>query len=256
MFMKSRKKRKFAENVSVEANEFKLWRQRFNLTQEDVSLKFRVSRTTVQNWESGATPITQLVEMSCETWEPRLRQEDPDFGPVTLIYTDGPMFVDPYAPRQKLAMMQQEPHPSNAAALARVQKLWGQSGFCNPFILDKETKPLWNFPQLRRVVESEDPGAPTVQNLIRRIAREMKANSGSTVWGANRPNASEKQERKQRIEALANQLEAIADSGFVEIEKRRVEVEDIIYKFQHHGTRAPDAFVHNLAQAFTAAERL
>lgn len=242
-------------DCSVQANEFKLWRQRFNLTQEDVAQKFKVSRTTVQNWESGATPITQLVEMSCEIWEPRLKQENPDFGPVTLIYTDGPMFVDPYAPRQRLAMMQQEAHPSNAAALARVQKLWGREGFCDPFILDKETKPLWNFPELRRVVEGQDPDAPTAQNLIRRIAHEMKASSGNTVWGANRPSAPEKQERKQRIEALASQLEAIAEGGFRKIEERQVEVEAAIYNFQLHGTRASDALVTNLAQAFTAAQR-
>lgn len=239
----------------MKAHEFKAWRQRFNLTQEDVVQKFRVSRTTVQNWESGATPITPAVEMSCDVWEPRLKQEDPDFGPVTLIYTDGPMFVDPYGPRRPLAMMQQEPHPSNAAALARVQKLWGRSGFCNPFIVDKTTTPLWNFPELRRVVEGEDPGAPTVENLLKKIARAMKSSSGNTVWGANRPNAAEKQERQQRIESLADQLEEIAAGGFGEIEKRQREVEDTIYQFQNHGTRAPDSLVHNLAQAFTAAER-
>src|SRR5665213_865742 len=96
------------ENTPMEANEFKTWRQHFNLTQHDVARKLGVSRTTVQNWESGATPITPAVEMSCEIWEQRLRQEDPDFGPVTLIYADGPMFVDPYGPRQPRAMMQQE----------------------------------------------------------------------------------------------------------------------------------------------------
>jgi len=239
----------------MKADEFKLWRQRFQLTQEDVAQKFKVTRTTVQNWESGATPITQLVEMSCEIWEPRLRQEDPNFGPVTLIYTDGPMFIDPYAPRQRLAMMQQEPHPSNAAALARVQKLWGRSDFFNPFIVDKTTKPLWNYPELKRVIEGEDPGAPTAQNLIRKIAREMKSSAGNTVWGASRPSALEKQERKQRIEALASELEAIAEGGFSEIEKRQAEVDATVYKFQHHGARAPDALVHNLAQAFAAAER-
>jgi DNA-binding XRE family transcriptional regulator len=236
----------------MEANELKAWRQRFGLTQDDVAQKFRVSRTTVQNWESGATPITPLVEMSCEIWEPRLRQEDPDFGPVTLIYTDGPLFVDAYGPRQPLAMMQQEPHPSNAAALARVQKLWGRSGFCNPFIVDKSTKPLWNYPELKRVVEGDDLGAPTVQKLIRKIAETIKSSSRNTVGGTNLPSASE---RQRHIEALAGELETIADRGFDEIEKRQREVDDAIYKFQHYGARAPDGLRRNLAQAFTAAER-
>jgi hypothetical protein len=46
--------------------------------------------------EGEATPIPQAVDMSCEIWEARLKQENPDLGPVTLIYSDGPMFVDPY----------------------------------------------------------------------------------------------------------------------------------------------------------------
>ncbi len=245
----------FAENDSMTAQEFKAWRQRFKLTQEDVAQKFRVSRTTVQNWESGATPVTQLVEMSCEIWEPRLRQEDPDFGPVTLIYTDAPIFVDPYGPRQPLAMMRQEPHPSNTAALARVQKLWDRSGFCNSFIIDKTTKPLWNYPELKRVVEGEDLGAPTVQNLLRKIAREMKSSSSNTVWGANRPSPSERQERQRRIEALASELETIAQGRFVEVTQRQREVEEALFKFQHLGTRVPDSLVHNVAEAFVANER-
>jgi hypothetical protein len=42
------------------------------------------------------TPIPQAVDMSCEIWEHRLKQENPNLGPVTLVYSDGPMFVNPY----------------------------------------------------------------------------------------------------------------------------------------------------------------
>src|ERR1700704_1690153 len=128
----------------MDANQFRAWRETFNLTQEDVAQKFQVSRTTVQNWETGANPITRAVEMGCEIWSPRLKQEDPDLGPVTLIYADGPMFVDPYGPRRRLAIMQQEPYPTNTAALARVQQLWGRDDFHNAFIIEKAGKPLWN----------------------------------------------------------------------------------------------------------------
>src|SRR3974390_321176 len=95
----------------MEAKNFKAWRERMALTQQQVADKFDVARATIQNWEIGATQIPRAVDMSCEIWEARLRQENPNLGPVTLIYSDGPMFVSPYGPRARPAMMQQEPYP-------------------------------------------------------------------------------------------------------------------------------------------------
>ena len=62
----------------MDAQAFKNWRVGFHLTQEDVAQRFRVTRTTVQNWESGATPVSELVDMGCELWGNRLRREDPN----------------------------------------------------------------------------------------------------------------------------------------------------------------------------------
>src|SRR6266446_10389463 len=107
----------------MDAKELKSWRERVGLTQQQFAERLRVTRTTVQNWESGMTSIPQAVDTSCEIWEHRLQQENPNLGPVTLIYSDGPMFVNPYGPRRRLAMMQQEPYPTNTAAIARVQQL-------------------------------------------------------------------------------------------------------------------------------------
>jgi DNA-binding XRE family transcriptional regulator len=239
----------------MEARAFKNWREGFKLTQEEVAQRFRVSRTTVQNWESGATPVSELVDMTCELWGNRLRQEDPSRGPVTLIYTDAPMFVDPYAPRRPLAMMQQEPFPSNAAAIARVQKLSRGDRFCNPFIMEKDGRSLWNSVELRRVVDGEDSGAPTLHNLLMRIAKEVKASSGSAVWPAKLPTSSEKQERVQRIEALATELEAMASKTFDETGKAR-KVEEIFSQLLHLGTRAPDQLVSAVADAFVVLERV
>ena len=163
------------------------------------------------------------------------------------------MFVDPYAPPRPLAMMQQEPHPSNAAAIARVEKLWG-NGFCNPFIIEKNGRPLWNVTELQRVVDGSDLGAPTLHNLLKRIAREVKDASGSTVWSAKRPSSSERQERQQRVEGLATELEAMASKTFDEIGKGW-KVEEIFSKLQLLGTRAPDPLVSAVAAAFVVLER-
>ena len=144
----------------MDAVEFKAWRERHSLTQAETGKKFGVSRATVQNWENGVTPITPLVEQACAIWEDRLRQIRPDLGPVTLIYSDGPMFIDPYGPRRPLAIMRQEPYPTNAAALVRVRELWGRDDFHNPFIIDKAGRHLWNAVQLKRVVDGSDRDAP------------------------------------------------------------------------------------------------
>ena len=101
--------------------EFREWRERFGLTQDDLAKRFGVTRNTVQNWESGPSALPGTLGDACKVWEDRLRKEIAEIGPVTLCYTDGPMFIDPYGPRRKLAMLQQEPYPTNAAALARVK---------------------------------------------------------------------------------------------------------------------------------------
>ena len=207
--------------MNVNAQEFKAWRERLKLTQETVAQRFRVSRTTIQNWESGATPISQAVEMSCEIWEPRLKQEDPDLGPVTLIYTDGPMFVDPYGPRQRLAMMRQEACPTNAWAI---------------------------------VVEGSDTGAPTVSNLLKAIAEGVKSTSASFVWTGKGPNPSGREERRQRIEGLATELEALAATTLDNSDSRQ-QVEEVFFKLRSLGKMPQDSLVNSIAQAFAAAEQ-
>ena len=84
---------------------------------------FHLARQTIQNWESGASAMPTTLAGACEVWTDRLRKQRADLGPVTLIYADAPMFVSPYGRRGKVAMLQQEPYATNAAALARVRIL-------------------------------------------------------------------------------------------------------------------------------------
>ncbi len=141
------------------AAEFRAWRQRNSLTQTGAGEKFGVARGTIQNWENEVNAIPPAVEMSCQILEDRFRQRRPDLGPVTLVYTDNPMFIDPYGPRRPLAMMKQEPYPTNTAAFARVRALWGRDDFHNPFIMEESGEFLWNSAQLARVFSGDDPDA-------------------------------------------------------------------------------------------------
>jgi transcriptional regulator with XRE-family HTH domain len=191
--------------------EFRKWRERFGLSQGDVAARFSLSRNTIQNWESGASPLPSTIEGACTAWEDRLKKEMADIGPLTLIYADGPMFVDPYGPR-RMAILQQEAFPTNAAALARVQLLWGRANFDGPFIIEKSGQPLWNRVELVRVVDGSDKGAPTLANTIRKVADCVRANSKFHARsGPKMATTNEMERTKAMIEAVANEMDALAE---------------------------------------------
>jgi DNA-binding XRE family transcriptional regulator len=239
----------------MNAKKFKAWRERVGLTQQQLADRLKVTRTTIQNWEGEATAIPQAVDMSCEIWEDRLKQENPHLGPVTLIYSDGPMFVDPYGPRRRLAMMQQEPYPTNTAALARVQQLWGRDNFHNAFIIEKSGNPLWNVVELARVVDGEDTGAPTLVNLLRGIAKSVRANSTIFARGPKPLTAAEATKRQQAIEGQADELDRIAGSGLRAIIRDQLLIEGAFSNLLALGTKAPDSLVSNIHQALVVFEQ-
>ena len=125
--------------------EFRKWRESFGLTQHEIAKRLGVSRSTIQNWESDATALPSMIDDACAVWSDRLKKEQADLGPVTLCYADGPMWVDAYRPRNRLAMMQTEPFcKTNSAALARVRMLWNNENVHGPFVMEKSGGPLWN----------------------------------------------------------------------------------------------------------------
>jgi hypothetical protein len=234
----------------VDGSEFKDRRERLRLTVTQVADRLKISTATVRNWESEATPIPVAVEMLWEVWEPRFRKEDPLFGPLTLIYADGPMFIDPQGPRRPLAMMRQEPYLTNAAAIARVGALWGRSDFHNPLIIDQRGDLLWNAIELAAVIRGEDAGAPTIANLLRAIAGHVRANSAAYVRsGPKLPDADEVRIRQAAIESQASELDALAatDPGTTD---DQAAVEAILGKLRSLGMWPPDPWVSGIASAF------
>jgi DNA-binding XRE family transcriptional regulator len=235
----------------MESNEFAAWRKRVGITQEELAERWaRVTRTTIQNWESGLTPIPHSVEAACAIWERRLKQENPNLGPVTLIYADGPMFVDPYGPRRRLAMMHQEPYQTNTAAIARVLDLWGRDDFHNAFIIEKTGEDLWNVAELARVAAGSDTGAPTVVNLLKRLAKHFKDTSTMYVRSGPRlPTSVEVKRRQERIETLAGEIEKLAEAATT-LSIRYQDVEQHLSELRDLGKMAPEPLVFNVAQAF------
>jgi hypothetical protein len=236
------------------AAEFKSWRERLGQTQQQIADRLDVSRTTIQNWESS-TPIPQSVEMSCKVWEHRIRQEDPGLGPLTLIYSDGPMFIDPYGPRRRPAMMQQEPHPTNAAVLARVQQLAGNANFHNPFVIASDHSPVWNAPELARVISGEDKGAPTLTNMLRAAANDVRENSAYFVR-SHRVTPEEIKAHQSKINAQADILDGFASGNLISIVRNQTAIEQVFYKLVHElNTKAPDELVSGVAFALNVFDR-
>jgi transcriptional regulator with XRE-family HTH domain len=232
------------DTPAVDAAQFGAWRQRTRLTQGQVAEKFKVTRTTIQNWESGATPIPQAVKASCDLLEYRLRQENPAIGPVTLIYTDGPMFVDPYGPRRRAASIHQEPYQTNAAAIARVEELWGRDDFHNPFIILKSGLPIWNVVELERVIMGNDKLAPTLSNLLHLLADQAE-NSTIIPIRKNMLTPIEVNERQKRIQIISSRLRDLANHP--RDDAMRLRFDQILLDLQNEGERLMDAHVNAVA---------
>jgi len=238
----------------MNGHEFKAWRESFSLTQAEVADKFGVTRTTIQNWEAQPGPLTQTVENGCKVWDRRLRQLDPSRGPVTLIYADGPMFIDPYGPRRRLAMMKQEPHPSNAAVLARVQMLAGSPHVYNPFVMEDGQRDLWNMVELQRAIDGNDEDAPTLPNLLQHLAAGLRADAPNFVrTGPKLATEQEVGKRVREIGALAIELERIADQPVLAIVSEQAGAEAVMAQARNLGVRPRDPLVNAIAQAFVAA---
>ncbi len=228
--------------------EFRAWRERFGLTQSELAKRFNVSRNTVQNWENGSTSLPSTINEACAVWEDRFRKESANIGPVTLCYADGPMWVDAYRPRSRLAMMQLEPYPTNAAALARVMMIWGKDDVHGPFVTEKSGAALWNQVELARVVDGSDEGAPTVRNTIRRLANYIAENATVFVRGVKTPTIEEIEAKAAAIRETAEALSELAAKS----ERRCVtysEFELLLKRLHELGSYPTNRHVSDVAHA-------
>ncbi len=233
--------------------EFRKWRDGFGLIQDDLAKIFGVTRTTIQNWENGATSLPPTIEDLCAVWGERLTKQIPNYGPVVLCYADGEMFVNPYGPRRKLAMLQHEPFPTNAAAVARVRRLWNSAQFYNPFILTDKGKFLWNEIELGAVVRGEDKGAPTVRNTLTKLGTYVKASPSAFAKGPKSLTPAETQRRTRAIGEIGDKvLQLAADSESRDVSY--AEFETLLDGLHDLGFYPTNRQVHDVAHAFQGEE--
>jgi DNA-binding XRE family transcriptional regulator len=234
----------------MNGTEFRERRERLLLTQSVVADRLKVSTATVRNWESEVSAVPAAVEALWDVWEDRFQQESPSFGPLTLVYSDGPMFIDPQGPRRPLAMMHQEPFVANAGALARVCALWGRQGFHSPLIMMPSGDFLWNANELAKVVDGSDTEAPTVPVLLRKLGAHARAYSSRYVRnGPRMPSFNETTTRQREIEAEADKLDALAAADTPTLADAKP-VEDVLDKLRRLGMFLPDDLVSAVDGAY------
>jgi transcriptional regulator with XRE-family HTH domain len=125
---------------------FLKWRKALQYTQPEAGEKLGVDRSTIQNWERGFTRVPRIVELACQQLTRRWKQR-PEFGPVTLIYADEPIWTMRDDPTRGL-FVQCELYPNNEVAIRQGLRLSESLNFTSPFIIDQEGEVIWTTPDL------------------------------------------------------------------------------------------------------------
>lgn len=95
--------------------DFKKWRKKLGINQVAAGEILGMSRGAVQYWESGLRPVPRAVELACQELMRRWQRRRPEFGPVTLLYSDGPTSQVDSRPSGDL-ILRCEPHPDTTKA--------------------------------------------------------------------------------------------------------------------------------------------
>jgi DNA-binding XRE family transcriptional regulator len=126
--------------------DFKKWRKKLGINQVAAGEMLGLSRGAVQYWESEIRPVPLAVELACQELLRRSRQRA-EFGPVTLLYVDGPISGVDSSTGESLSF-RCEPHPNNDSALDRLDRLRETAILFMPLIVDDHGTVIWSGPEL------------------------------------------------------------------------------------------------------------
>jgi DNA-binding XRE family transcriptional regulator len=133
--------------------DFKKWRKKLGINQVAAGEMLGVSRGAVQDWESEIRPVPLAVELACQELLRRWKQR-PEFGPVTLLYAEGPMSQMDSLPSGDL-VLRCEPHPDNQSALGRVVRLRETVNLFMPLIVEGDGTVIWSSLELQHECDAQ-----------------------------------------------------------------------------------------------------
>ena len=119
--------------------DFKKWRRKLRYSQENAAQQFGLSRSAIYMWETERTKIAKFVELACEELA-RKWQQRPEFGPVTLIYSDEPLWS---SQSHRKFFVQCELHANNETALKRVFQLRQTKKLVDALVIGQDGQVLW-----------------------------------------------------------------------------------------------------------------
>ena len=127
--------------------DFKKWRKKLGINQVSAGEMLGLSRGAVQYWESDIRPVPRAVELACQELLRRWKQR-PEFGPVTLLYAEGPISRVDSLPSGDL-VLRCEPHPNNQSALGRVVQLRETVNLFMQLIVEGDGTVIWSSLELQ-----------------------------------------------------------------------------------------------------------
>ena len=140
----------------MDAWDFKKWRKKTGYTQVEAGEKLGLGRAAVQLWENEIGPVPRTVELACqELW--RHWKQRAEFGPVTLLYADDPIWQQASPPNGVL-LLQCERHPNNESAIKRAVWLEQTMTLISPLIVEEDGSVLWSSPELLRLCAARKDG--------------------------------------------------------------------------------------------------
>lgn len=146
----------------------------------------------------------EIIEDAAYSIAQALKKKNPEFGPVTLIIHDGPA-------KGRVASQQLLKFPTARDAIRHACSKIGSLGFHDPFITtDSPTELLWDTHELRHECERRTKAPPALAAL----AGYVRTNAAMFVrTGSHMPTPAEAAQRRQRIEALADDLADLAEKA-------------------------------------------
>jgi DNA-binding XRE family transcriptional regulator len=140
----------------MDAWDLKKWRKKLGYNQFEAAERLGVQRASIQRWEQELRPIPRVVELACQQIMRRWKQR-PEFGPVLLVYADGPIWQPSQGPYQ-VSILQSEPYANNQIAMQHVERLKNDPYFISPFIIDKNSEIIWTTSELLRECDKAKTG--------------------------------------------------------------------------------------------------
>lgn len=132
--------------------DFKKWRKKLGYNQVEAGEKLGLSRAAVQYWEAEIRPVPLAVELACQHLLRQWKQR-PEFGPVTLMYADDPVWQQASPPCGVL-LFQCERHPNNESAIRRAVWLRETMTLVTPFIVEDDGNVICSGPELLQVCDA------------------------------------------------------------------------------------------------------